>query len=200
MPRVAGVILAAGGSRRFGDDPPKQLARFAGEPLVRRAARTASRSRLRELYAVVGYRGEAVASVLAGLAVSVIENPHWQEGQSASVRAAVARLPATVDAAMFLPCDQPLLTVETIDRLLAAYEAGGGSIFVPVAAGRRGAPVVIGRELFPDLARLTGDEGARQLFGVHQPRLVEVEIVDGRALRDVDSPATLARLATEGFP
>ena len=50
--RVAAIVLAAGGSSRMGS--PKQLLRFGGESLVRRAATTALGSHCSKVFVVVG--------------------------------------------------------------------------------------------------------------------------------------------------
>ncbi len=192
--RVTGVVLAAGPSKRFGRATPKQLARIRGEPMVRRACRVALASQLRQILVVVGHRSSSVGAVLAGLAVELIENPRYAEGQSTSVRAALPRIEPDAEAAVFLPCDQPFLTEETIDALIARFEETGGPIVVPTFEGRRGAPVLIAAGFFDELATIRGDQGARQLFASQQDRLVELELADERPLIDVDYPRDWLRL------
>ena len=67
-----GVLLAAGGSRRFGGPVAKQLVKIGGEPAVRRAARRALESRLERLVAVTGHQAGAVVSKVIG--IGAIEN------------------------------------------------------------------------------------------------------------------------------
>lgn len=191
---VSGVLLAAGRSRRFGGSVPKQLALFHGEPLVRRAARTALAAGLAEVLAVTGWAGDEVAAALAGLPVRRVSNPAWAEGQSTSVRAGLAEVAPDTGAALFLPCDQPLLTAAVIDALIAAWRAGGGRIIVPVFRGRRGTPTLFDRALFAELAAVTGDEGGRQVIARRRGDLVEVELEEEAPLLDVDTAEALARL------
>jgi molybdenum cofactor cytidylyltransferase len=192
-PSVSGVVLAAGISRRFGGEA-KQLLAFDGEALVHRAARVARSSRLGEVLVVVGYRRDEVAAAVADLAVAVVVNPDFEQGQSSSVRAGLAATDPGAAAVLFLPCDQPFLTAEVLDRLVAAYATTGGPIVVPAFAGRRGAPGLFDRSLFPELAALRGDVGGRQVIAAHPQAVVEVPLADEWPLLDVDEPGDLVAL------
>jgi molybdenum cofactor cytidylyltransferase len=88
---------------------------------------------------------------------------------------------------VFLPGDQPLLEPEVIDRLIDIYEKTRAPIVVPRAGGERGSPVLMDRTLFPELERIRGDAGGRQIFGHHEGDITEVPISDPSALRDVDT-------------
>lgn len=191
---VSGVLLAAGASSRFGGPRPKQLALFDGEPLVRRAARTALASRLRELIVVVGFAPAMVREALAGLPLRVVENPDYRDGQAGSLATGLAAIDPTAHAVLVLPCDQPLLTASDLDRMIVAYESSGPPIVLPRAPRRRGAPALFDRTLFGDLARLQGDAGGRSLFDRFADGIVDVELSDPRALQDVDTRDDLRRL------
>lgn len=198
MSGVALVLLAAGLSRRFGS--PKQLFSFRDRPLVRLMAEKALASRASPVYVVLGAcRGE-VAAALEGLPVQTLYNPDFEAGQSTSVRRGLEAA-AGAEAILFLPVDMPFLEVATLDRLVAAWEADRPAAVVPVYAGERGAPVLWDRRCFPDLARLEGDQGGRQLLSVKGkgvPKeirvgageswaLVEIA-VDPQEGRDLDRP------------
>src|SRR4051812_30585187 len=75
--RIAGVVLAAGGSSRLGR--PRQLLTVGGEPLVRRAAVQALAA-CDEVLVVVGAVAEQVAHALAGLPLRVVLNRAWADG------------------------------------------------------------------------------------------------------------------------
>ena len=192
--RIAGVVLAAGPSRRFGTHPPKQLAIFDGQPLVRRIVEVALASRLSEVVVVLGLAGAAVAEELGGLEVRLIDNPGFRQGQSSSVRAGLAAVADRVSAAMFVPIDQPGLSTVAIDSLIDCYRQSAASIVVPTFAGQRGAPVVIDQSLFGELAAIEGDAGGRQIFARHEENLVELAFAREEPLLDVDTPDQLAAL------
>lgn len=206
---LAGVVLAAGASSRFAGGP-KQLAAWRGETLVHRAVRVA-RGRLDPVLAVVGHAEDRVREALADLVeeqgVRVVPNPSWQAGQSTSVRAAVAALgPASLggrrlEAAVFLPCDQPFLDESVLDELLAAWRHRRPDIraLVPVyldATGERrsGAPVVFASTLFPALRSLTGDQGGRQILDGLGDAVGFVDLPEDARAYDVDTVEDLAHL------
>jgi mannose-6-phosphate isomerase len=188
------VVLAAGGARRFGDEL-KQLMPVGGEPLVRRLCRRALAAGLEPVMVVVGCRAGEVAAAVAGLAVQVVENDAWEEGQSTSVRAGLDAAPESAAGALFVPADQPLLDEETLRRLAGRAEPDGGTIVVPAFAGQRGAPVLFGRRYFDELRTISGDEGGRQILARHAASVVEVELESELPLLDLDAPEDLSRLA-----
>lgn len=185
-PQVTGIVLAAGRSTRFGGRLPKQLHRIDGQTLAYRTARTALASKLRQIVVVTGHRSAAVGAALAGLAVEVVDNPHFADGQSTSVRAGLSRVEPEAEAAIFIPCDLPNLDTWTIDRLIASYSESCGPIVVPVFEGRRKAPVLFGRNLFAEIEGITGDEGARQLFTSHEDDIHEVEFDSVEPFEDLN--------------
>jgi molybdenum cofactor cytidylyltransferase len=191
---VAAVLLAAGGSERFGGDLPKQLFVFRGEPLVRRAALAALAAGFSEVLVVTGYRAEEVEAVLDDLDLTLVRNPSWEEGQSTSVKAGLARVSPASRAALFLTCDQPLLTTEVLDRILSVYRATGGPIVLPVYGPRRGSPVLLDRTLFGELSGITGDSGGRQVVERHPDEVVEVPLESETPLVDVDTLEELESL------
>ena len=189
---VSGVILAAGLSTRFeaapGSAEPKQLYRIDGETLVRRVCREALASNLAEVILVTGHARRRINAEVADLDLRAVHNPDYKSGQSGSVRRGLAAVPADVDGAMFLAVDQPGLDAAIIDRLLGAFR-DPSSIVVPTFHGRRGAPVTFGRQWFPRLERLRGDQGARPLLDPLAEHIQEVELDSPAPLEDVDTEA-----------
>lgn len=194
-PLVAGVLLAAGRSTRMGR--PKQLLPWRGEPLVRHMARIALATRLCELVVVTGAVAEAVRAALADLPVRLVHNPAFAEGQSTSLRAGIRALAPSVEAAMILLVDQPLLQPATIDTLIAAWRPPW-QIVAPRYAGQRGHPVVFARALFEQLCAIEGDRGARNLLQTHATTTLLVDVADAGVVLDMDTPDMYARLHRQG--
>ena len=103
--RVAGTILAAGSSSGLGR--PTRLLDSQGRPGLRAVAEAALAAGLAPVQVVTGEHADAVAAALNGLPVTLVHNHAWREGQAASIRAAVAALPANTGATVFVPADQP---------------------------------------------------------------------------------------------
>jgi 4-nitrophenyl phosphatase len=192
---VAAVILAAGGSTRFGS--PKQLLDWQGRPLVANVADVAWSAGLSPTVVVVGAEAERVRSAVASRPVQILRNYRWETGVSTSLAVGLAALPSSVAAAVFLPVDQPCLTPQLLQALRRRWERCDADIVVPTWEGERGGPVLFGRALFPELAQLSGDVGGRALFDRHAERLCTLPVEDPQVLRDVDTPEAYARLKAE---
>jgi molybdenum cofactor cytidylyltransferase len=174
--RIAGVVLAAGMSRRLGR--PKQLLMLDGLPLVAHVVDRALASSLDDVVVVMGARTKDVQDALAGRSVRFVQNERFEEGQGTSLAAGIAALPADVGAAVVLLGDQPGISPATIDRVTAAYREQGAPVVMARYGEQRGHPVLFGREIFPELMALGGDMGGREVVRTHRDQLV---LVDGGA-------------------
>jgi len=190
--RVAGIVLAAGGSNRYGR--PKQLLEWRGEPFVRHAARLALQAGLSPLIVVTGAASEEVQAALDELPVACVHNPDWESGQSTSLRAGVLSLPETTGAAVFLLSDQPHIPLSLVRGLMERHQSTLAPIVAPLIDEQRGNPALFDRGLFSLLGQLSGDTGGRQLFSRVRPLWVPWH--DPNALLDVDTPQDYARLLT----
>jgi molybdenum cofactor cytidylyltransferase len=86
--------------------------------------------------------------------------------------------------------DMPRVPLRVLAPLAEALAAGAPAA-APIFQGRRGNPVLLGRELFPDLLKLTGDAGARSVLQGLGERLALVEAPDDGVLFDVDERGDL---------
>jgi molybdenum cofactor cytidylyltransferase len=89
--RVAGIVLAAGESKRFGK--PKQLLDWRGEPFVRAVAKTGVQAGLSPVIVVTGSNAPQVEAAIRDLPIKIIRNENWQSGQSSSIREGILALP-----------------------------------------------------------------------------------------------------------
>lgn len=195
-PRVAMLILAAGKSTRMGG-PNKLLADAEGSPLVVHAVKAALASQAVEVVVVLGHMADdvraAVEKAISPQArVRFVVNPDFADGLSTSVRAGIAGLGANVDAAVVQLGDMPSVGAALLDRLIASFSpVEGRSICVPTVGGKRGNPVLWARRFFPEMAKLSGDTGAKHLIGEHADLVCEVEMTGEAALTDIDTPQAL---------
>ena len=188
-PTVAGVLLAAGTSSRFGSQN-KLLATVGGEPIVRRAARTLLDSGVDPVLAVLGHEADRVRAALDGLPVDTVVNEDYETGQASSVRTgvlAVREARPDADAVLVALGDMPFVAGETVDALVAAYAAGVGTALAAAFEGDRGNPVLFDERLVDALADTDGDTGGRAiLLDGEDSALVAVD--DPGVRRDVDRP------------
>lgn len=199
---VAGIVLAAGSSTRFGS--AKQLLDWKGKPFVRHVAETALHAGLEPVLVVTGFHHADVESALSGLPVLIVHNPDYAQGQSTSIKAALSSPSINpkdlgrvgegqVGAAIFLLADQPQIPVEVVRALTEAHTRSLAPILAPlVLEERRANPVLFDHDVFPDLIQITGDVGGRAVFSKHKVEYLPWH--DDLLLFDVDKPEDYQKL------
>lgn len=189
--RVAGIVLAAGESARFGR--PKQLLDWRGEPFVRAAARKALAAGLSPVVIVTGANAEEVEGAVCDLDVEIVRNEEWKSGQGSSIARGIESLPENVGAGIFLLSDQPQVSVEVLRALIEARRREMPAIAAPlILEERRGNPVLFDKVTFADLLSLHGDVGGRGIF--HKHTVAYLPWHDEALLLDVDTPEDYERL------
>ena len=171
---IAAVVLAAGLSRRMGQ--AKLLMPVGGRAIVRYVVESVLAGGVDLVWVVTGPDVEPIAAALSGLEVQIAVNPAPEEGKAGSLRAGIAALPASVDAVLVALGDQPSLAPSIIPALLAARRTTPKLIVAPRYRDGQGNPVLFKREIFPELLRLTGDQGARPIIQKEPARVEWVEL------------------------
>lgn len=178
---VAGLLLAAGGGRRFG--MPKALVPHRGGLLVEHALATLVEGGCAPCVVVLGAGAEQVPE----LGARVVVNPRWSSGLGASLRVGLAALPEA-EAVVVLTVDTPGVTAAAVRRLrsLAAPAALARATY----RGEPGHPVLLGRDHWAGVAAESrGDRGARDYLTRHAALPVPCEdVADGA---DADHPEQL---------
>jgi molybdenum cofactor cytidylyltransferase len=163
--RVGAVVLAAGGSARFGK--PKQLAIFRGETFVRRIVAAANEAECAPIVVVVGRDAAKIKSELTGLPVSIALHWNWSDGLGSSIAVGLKRalgIAADLGAAILLTCDQPFVNTAALRQLIQLHLENRKPIVASAYADTLGIPAVFDRSCFGDLLQLTGDNGAKGII------------------------------------
>jgi CTP:molybdopterin cytidylyltransferase MocA len=192
--RVAAVILAAGGSSRFGS--PKQLLARHGENLVQRAARIAIEAGLDPVIVVLGAYASTIESSIAAIPkILIAVNEDWAAGQASSLRTGIERASTSqCDGALVLLADQPLVESSSLERLLEKFD-DEHRIVASLYNEILGAPAIFGHEHFDALSKLEGDHGAGSWIRKHREEVTSVQMDEARL--DIDTEDDLKHLPHE---
>ncbi|HEV2751330.1 MAG TPA: nucleotidyltransferase family protein [Gemmatimonadales bacterium] len=187
--RVAGVILAAGASRRMGRN--KMLLELAGESLVRRVVRRALAAGLSPVVVVIGHEADRMRAELKDLALEFAVNPDFTGPTSGSLHQGLNALGPDVDAAVVMLGDMVRVSTETLAMLVA----GARGTEVPLVVSRYGdvtaPPLLFRRALFPELLAWTGEGCGKTVVKAHSHEAMYVDRPVA-LLVDVDTPADFA--------
>lgn len=190
--KIVGIILAAGLSKRMGR--VKSLLPWGDCLLLDRVIDNAYHSKLAGLVVVLGHEAENIRKRIDFKEAKVIVNSDYGTGQSTSLQAGLGALPVDTDGVMFLLGDQPFIDHKIIDNLICTFQKRQSSLIIPTYQGKRGNPVLIHSSIFDMVKRITGDVGARVLFGNLSSQIQEVEVPESGILVDMDTIEEYQRL------
>lgn len=192
MPPVVHIlVLAAGASSRMrGRD--KLVQPIQGQPILRRVADAALGTGA-PVFVTLPPASEARRAALEGCPATVVEVPDVAEGMSRSIIAGLAavsaRDPGPQDGLMILPADMPGFTNVALAELISHFRADPRSVWRgSTVDGTPGHPAIFPPDLWPELARITGDEGGRAVLKRHTDRVRLVPLPDQMAVLDLDTP------------
>lgn len=189
----AAIVLAAGASTRLGR--PKQLLKVDGESFLRRTVRLAAEAGCNPILVVLGFESPGMQQELCGLDTKIVINSDWQSGMGSSLRCGVDALmkenplPGRV---LLLLCDQAKLSAKILFDLMGTSAKAGSLITASSYAGRLGVPAIFHQQLYPDLLKVEGDQGARAVIQDYLNQTTAVDFPDGAI--DIDTPQDLASL------
>jgi molybdenum cofactor cytidylyltransferase len=189
----ATIVLAAGASTRLGQ--PKQLLRADGESLLHRTVRIATDAGCSPIFVVLGFEAASMQQELGGLETKIVINPDWQSGMGSSLRCGVNALMKEIplpSKALLLLCDQAKLCAEILFKLMRMSVEAGSLITASNYAGRLGVPAIFAKQLYPDLLKVEGDQGARSIIRQYLNQTTVVDFPDGAI--DIDTLQDLVYL------
>ena len=191
--RVAAIILAAGSSRRMGEN--KLLLNFLGASLLLRATNNALGAWLVPVVVVVGFEEERMRRELQRLPVEIVTNPDYGGPSSLSMHAALRALPDDVAGALVILPDMPVVSSEMLRDVKAAAEDAPQS---PLVASRYGdvtaPPILFRRALFDELLAWSGEGCGKPVVKEHAYEAVYLDWPP-EVLEDVDTPEDFARIS-----
>jgi molybdenum cofactor cytidylyltransferase len=182
--QVAGVVLAAGESRRMGR--LKALLPFGDRTVIEQVLHPLLQSDLVSVTVVLGHRAEEIAAVLKALPVHLVTNPNYRDGMTTSVQAALRHITPIPDAYMLALVDQPQLGITPVQRVLTAFNQTDKGLVIPTWKGQRGHPIILAARYRQDVLALRLDQGLNLVTRGHPDDTLELTMPDDDILRDMD--------------
>lgn len=190
------IILAAGASTRLGS--PKQLLAYKNENLLQHTIDVVEASSVDHITLVLGAHADLIFPHISIGRCHMVRNENWAEGLSSSIRYglafAISQNPS-LDAVIFILCDQPYLTSEIIDAIILKHRANAKPIINCNYGEGYGPPTLFSSALFPLLLKLHGSEGAKSIVKQYAN---EVDFIDfpGGGI-DIDTLEDYERLSNK---
>jgi molybdenum cofactor cytidylyltransferase len=180
------IILAAGASTRLGS--PKQLLAYRNKNLLQHTIDVISASSVDHITLVLGAHADLILPHISTGRCRMVRNQNWAEGMSSSIRyglaSAISQNPS-LDAAIFVLCDQPYLTSEIIDTIVLRYQENPKRIINCNYGDGYGPPTLFSSALFPLLLKLHGSEGAKSIVKQYAKEVDFIDFVGGAT--DIDT-------------
>ena len=162
--------------------------------MLQRAIDVAAQSRALTCTLVAGADVELMLRAVDVRRCAVIVNSEWREGIASSIRVGLASH-RDDDACVFMVADQPFITVQDVNALIARHANDPDAIVALRAGAVWGTPALFPRMDFELLAKLRGDFGAKRYTQAHPARLRFVAARSAHAFADVDTDEDYERLS-----
>lgn len=191
--KIGVIILAAGSSSRLGY--PKQLVKFKGVPLLQNSIDVADLLEFDTKILVLGAKEDEIRKKINSRNFEVVINEDWEEGMSVSIKKGISealKREEELEHILILLSDQPLVTKEKIEELIEVQLKSKQQGTFSEYAGELGVPAIFSREIFSDLKKLKGDQGAKKLIYDKDFQFGTVKFENGNF--DVDTPADVELL------
>ena len=167
---------------------PKQLLEFDGTTLLRHSTIEAANSKAENVITVLGAHADQIENEIDGDIVNIVKNENWDEGMASSVRLGLNTLlkqTPSIDAAIFMVCDQPYVSSTVLNELISTYKKTGKSIVACNYGEAIGPPALFHKSLFNELMQLKGDAGARKIIQEHSNEMATILFTHGKI--DIDT-------------
>ena len=189
LPEVSAIVLAAGSSSRMGR--PKQLLPLGPRTVIRRCLDGILAAGVADIVVVLGEGSDAVVREINGLPVKTAENRAPRSEMAESVRIGLRQIAPASTAVLVCLSDHPLVSPETIRKLIAAHGGSPDSIIIPLYRGKRGHPTLFPREVIEEVH---AGRNLREVISRHSGEVLALDAGDEGVILDLDTPEEYERV------
>jgi molybdenum cofactor cytidylyltransferase len=168
-----------------------------GETFLTRIVRTFREAAVEDVLVVVGHDADAIVETFTktNLSARFVHNPEYDQGQLSSFVAGLRAIDRPgVTATLLTLVDVPLVSVATVEAVVARYRETRAPVVRPVRGSEHGHPVLVDRSLFARIRHADPALGAKAIVRAHASPLGDVPVVDTGAFLDVDTQEDYSRL------
>lgn len=187
--QVGALIVAAGMSKRMGEFKP--MLSIGSISIAQRVVVTLSQAGVSKIVMVTGYNATILERHLSGNGIIFLRNEQYETTQMFdSVKIGLSYLQDKCDKVLFTPVDVPLFTARTVKTILDS----GAPLAVPMCEGKQGHPILIARELIPEILNDCGEMGLKGAMDRCSVPLLRIDVEDPGTIHDADTPEDFSAL------
>lgn len=183
---INAIVLAAGESKRMGKSKP--LLRFNDKTFLEQIISAIKVSDVDRITVVLGAKAETIKNSIDLSETNIVINKDYQKGQLSSLIAAIKNTPQETDAILVCLVDNPFITKDVINKIIARFKETNNPIIVPVYNKKRGHPALFSRSLFSELLNVPKEQGARYVLHSNAEKVLELETSESTILTGIDTP------------
>ncbi len=183
------ILLAAGNSNRFKGN--KLLAAVNNKPMYMNIFEKVLKINFNKIILVTRY--EEIKESLLKQKVEVVMNYNSELGISHSIKLGIQKSD-DADAYMFMVCDQPFITLDSIKALIDVYMKNNKGLACVKYEGNLGNPAIFSKKYRNDLMNLKGDIGGKYIINKNLDDLVIVKICNELEITDIDTREELENI------
>ncbi len=190
--KIACVVLAAGQSSRMGQ--AKLALRVKEKTILEITLGEIIAAGIEKIILVVapGWKESLECSKLkqhGNIVLEIVENPLYQTGMASSLKAGLKAVDPDTQGILFALADQPSIPAAVYRTLCENYQQRLALVTSPVYKEQRGNPVLFDRRTWPELMKVSGDEGGKTVLkSINAKQRDNVEVDTPAVLRDIDTP------------
>lgn len=183
------ILLASGNSNRFQGN--KLLAVVNDKPMYMNVVEKILKLNFNKIILVTQY--PEIKSALLEQPIQVVMNKNSELGISHSIKLGI-QTDMEADAYMFMVCDQPFISLVSIESLIYRFIKSDKGMACIEYKGKLGNPAIFSEKYKNELLNLEGDVGGKSIMKKHLDDLERVQINHEVEMMDIDTREELENL------